>query len=963
MRPSAQREIRILHVDDDPSITDLTATFLEREDEQFSVETATSADEGLQQLGDRPPDCVVSDYNMPGTDGLEFLQAVREDHPDLPFILFTGKGSEEVASDAVSAGVTDYLQKSGTEQYELLANRIHNVVDARREAERADRQEQLMRLTEFAGDTGGFELDVASEALLLTDGARRLAGLPEDAHLDLAEAIELYHPDDQADVRQTLNQTLEAGEQTRGTWRLQTRDNDERLVDVTMTPVTEGDDVTTIRGAVHDITERRRRERRFQALVEESSDIISVVDAEGVFQYQSPSIERILGYDPNENIGDTAWEYVHPDDRADLVEAFERGVADPDANPVVEYRARRADGSWCWLEAHGNNQLDTPAVEGYVVNSRDITEQKERERELSLFFEASPLGAIQWDEKFRFERMNSRAEAILGYGETELHGEPWERIVADDDREQVGDVVESLLDADGGRRVINDNVRKDGETLTCEWHNRAVTDASGTVRSVFSKFQDVTGRERRKRELQEYETVIEALGDAVYVADEDGRFRYVNEEFTELVGYDEETILGNAPSLIKDDDAVERTEHHLGRLLSSDGPETVTFEVTIQPRTGDPIVCEDHMCVLPYDGEEFDGSVGVLRDITEQKQRLQRIETLKERLELAIEGANVGVWDWDMTSDAVEFNEQWAEMLGYTLEELEPHLQTWETRVHPEDLDEVNAALDAHIKQQTEYYDTEHRMRTADGEWKWIRDLGKIVERDDDGEPLRAVGIHLDIDDTKQYQRELEQKTERLEEFASIVSHDLRNPLDVAEGHLGLAAASDEDEHLAKAADAIERSQALVDDLLTLAREGDQVDEREPVDLAEVARDSWQTTGTAHATLTVDESATIEADRGRLRALFENLYRNAVEHGGGDVTVRVGTVEDGFYVADTGSGIPESARDEIFEAGYSTVDDGTGFGLRIVEQIARAHGWEVSVTESTEGGARFDATGVQVVRD
>ncbi|MFY4815672.1 PAS domain S-box protein [Haloarcula sp. AONF1] len=870
MQLNSQQEIRILHVDDEPSITDLTRDFLERETDLFSVETAASADEGLEVVTDRPPDCIVSDYNMPNMDGLEFLQAVREEYPDLPFILFTGQGNEEVASEAIAADVTSYLQKqSGTEQYELLANRIRNAVNARRETKRADRQERLMRLTEFAGDTGGFECDVESGNLLLTDGVRRLVGLPEDAHPSLEEAIEFYHPDDRADVRQSLDRAAEAGERTRGTWRLQTLDGDERLVDVIITPAAKSGDVTTLRGAVHDITERRerqqklqrlqqaidganvpitlvdpsqednplvyindafedvtgypsaealgrncrflqgedtdpekvtairdaiddeepialelrnyqrdgtefwnhltltpiyddsgdlvryigtqediterkererelrterqfieqaldtlddlfyvldsdgtlqrwndrvpevtgytdgeladmdaielfpdsdretiagviettladgeatveadlrtadgdrlpyeftgaqltdgdgtvtgrvgvgrdlterrQRERRFQALVEESSDIISIVDAEGVFQYQSLSIEHILGYDPTETIGDTAWGYVHPDDRADLIEAFERGVADPDANPVVEYRARRADGSWCWLEAHGNNQLDNPAVEGYVVNSRDITEWKKREQELSLFFEESPLGAIQWDEEFRFKRINDRAEEMLGYSETELHGEPWERIVADDDRERVGDAVESLLDADGGRRVINDNVRKDGETLICEWHNCAVTDADGTVESVFSKFQDVTERERRKRELQEYETVIEALSDAVYVVAEDGRFRYVNEEFTELVGYDTETIIGNTPSLIKDGNSVERTEHHLGRLLSSDGPETVTFEVTIQPRTGDPIVCEDHMGVLPYDGEEFDGSVGVLRDITEHK--------------------------------------------------------------------------------------------------------------------------------------------------------------------------------------------------------------------------------------------------------------------------------------------------------------------------------------------------------
>src|SRR6056297_1808310 len=160
MSLSSHQEIQILHVDDDPSITDLTGTFLEREDDRFAVETATSADEGLERINDRPPDCIVSDYNMPGMNGIEFLQAVRERYPDLPFILFTGKGSEAVASDAISVGVTDYLQKgSGTERYELLANRIRNAVRARREAQRVDRQEQLMRLTEFAGDTGGWELD------------------------------------------------------------------------------------------------------------------------------------------------------------------------------------------------------------------------------------------------------------------------------------------------------------------------------------------------------------------------------------------------------------------------------------------------------------------------------------------------------------------------------------------------------------------------------------------------------------------------------------------------------------------------------------------------------------------------------------------------------------------------------------------------------------------------------------
>jgi signal transduction histidine kinase len=208
-------------------------------------------------------------------------------------------------------------------------------------------------------------------------------------------------------------------------------------------------------------------------------------------------------------------------------------------------------------------------------------------------------------------------------------------------------------------------------------------------------------------------------------------------------------------------------------------------------------------------------------------------------------------------------------------------------------------------------------------------------------------------------EQELEDRNERLEEFASIVSHDLRNPLTVAEGHLELAEETCESDHLGQVADAIDRSQALIDDLLALAREGDRADETEPVGLAEVAERSWQSVKTRQATLDVDTSQAIEADRGRIQQLFENLYRNAVEHGGDDVTVSVSAIDEGFYVADTGPGIPESDREDVFEAGYSTNEDGTGFGLRIVRQIANAHGWEITVIESEHGGTRFDITGVE----
>ncbi|NHX37426.1 MULTISPECIES: histidine kinase N-terminal 7TM domain-containing protein [Haloferacaceae] len=211
---------------------------------------------------------------------------------------------------------------------------------------------------------------------------------------------------------------------------------------------------------------------------------------------------------------------------------------------------------------------------------------------------------------------------------------------------------------------------------------------------------------------------------------------------------------------------------------------------------------------------------------------------------------------------------------------------------------------------------------------------------------------------------ELRAERDRLDEFASVVSHDLRNPLNVADGRVRLAAEEQdgENEHLEAAIRALTKMTELIDDMLTLAREGRTIGETESVRLERLVTEAWDSVDTHDASLSVDDSLpTLEADRSRLRELFENLFRNAIEHGGRDVTVTVGALESGFYVADDGPGIPEDEWSTVFESGYSTAAGGTGFGLAIVERIADAHGWDVSIRESTSGGARFEFTDQETV--
>ncbi len=213
------------------------------------------------------------------------------------------------------------------------------------------------------------------------------------------------------------------------------------------------------------------------------------------------------------------------------------------------------------------------------------------------------------------------------------------------------------------------------------------------------------------------------------------------------------------------------------------------------------------------------------------------------------------------------------------------------------------------------------------------------------------AAVALDLLSSRQ---QLEARNDRLEEFTSLVSHDLRNPLEVAMGHLDLATAQpgEAESHLQTVAEAHDRIDDLIDDVLALARTDTVELATEPVAVGELARQCWGLVETSEATLTVTTDGEIVADPRQLRRLFENLFRNAVEHGGGAVTV--GELSNGFYVADDGPGVPPADRDEIFEPGYSSQSSGTGFGLSIVRGVASKHDWDIGVTDAANGGARFE---------
>ncbi|GAB6878279.1 hypothetical protein JCM17823_05530 [Halorubrum gandharaense] len=465
--------------------------------------------------------------------------------------------------------------------------------------------------------------------------------------------------------------------------------------------------------------------------------------------------------------------------------------------------------------------------------------------------------------------------------------------------------------------------------------------------------------ERRTRDVADrYSTVLRALGYPVYVVDETGVFQFVNEEFAEMVGYDREKIIGSRPGLMKDEETVAEAETRLGDVLSHEGSDVARFDMEVVTADGDRVPCRDHMAALPYEGDSFRGSVGILRNITDEQRQRAELETKRK----AMDEAPVGITLTDPSqpdNPMVYVNDRFVEMTGYGREEAVGEncrfLQGRDT--DPEAVAELRTAIEEGRPGTTVL-----RNYRKDGSEFWNR-VSVAPLRDEDGTITNWVGFQEDVSKSKLREAVLERQNDRLDEFAGIVSHDLRNPLNVATGRLDLVAEALADdhsatEHLQPALDALGRMETIIDDTLTLAREGESVGEAEPVRLTEIATESWEGVETADAGLETVGDRTLQADPDRLRNLFENLFRNAIEHAGPETTVIVESTERGFAVSDDGPGILPEKRETVFQPGHSGSEGGTGFGLAIVREVAEAHGWSVAVDSSAAGGARFEVTGV-----
>lgn len=483
--------------------------------------------------------------------------------------------------------------------------------------------------------------------------------------------------------------------------------------------------------------------------------------------------------------------------------------------------------------------------------------------------------------------------------------------------------------------------------------------------------------------IETYKSAVENAGHSIYITDADGVIEYVNPAFEEKTGYGAAEAIGSTPALLKSGEHDEAFYADLwGTILGGDVWES---EVVNRRNDGEPFVVDQTIAPVLDDEGRPKKFVATNQEITERKERerhLRELHHATRRLVTADDRAAVadltaraarGILGYDssvvrLVSDSgtlcpVATTERVDVELGerpeYPIDGDNPAAQAFR-RGEPLLFEDVRVVDDEQAREEIK-----SGMYLPIGEYGVLSITDSVVDAFDQSDVTLASVLAANTETALRRldrEREIKRQNERLEQFGRTVAHDLRNPVQTVEGYLDVAKlAEDPAEAHAEIQVAIDRMAELIDELLELAKQGKTVLAPTPGSLEESATAAWMQVRTEAMELIVDEEAEIYMDDNRVQQLLENLIRNAREHAGGDATVTVGLLDDGFYVEDDGPGIPASHREDIFESGYTTNEDGTGFGLAIVKQIADAHNWSVSVTEGSTGGARFEFGNVTFV--
>ncbi|WP_049980104.1 PAS domain S-box protein [Halolamina rubra] len=970
--------VSVLHVDDQSDFLRMAAESLEAERPSFDVSTATSGDEALRRLDEERVDCVVSDYQMADMDGLELLASVRERYPDLPFVLFTGEGNEDVASEAISAGVTEYLQKSvDGDQFTILANRIENAVDRVRTERQLEYQSSLLEAQMEATIDGLLVVDEDRNVVAHNDRFVEMWELPDEiVETNSEEPLLDWVVDEKVADPEAFEAFVERHyDRPEETSRDEIRLTDGRVFDRYTAPV-EGDDGSSY-GRLwmfRDITDERGRKRELERQEFLFSRVQDVADI-GVWEYDprtenivwSDGIRRIHGVDDEyEPTLEAALDFYHPDDRDEIGDAVSRAIEAGESYDM-ELRIVRPDGEVRDVRARGevstDDQGETELVRGVF---QDITQRKGRERDLKKFkaaVEHAGHAIYIADTDGTIEYVNPAFETVTGYSADEAIGETPSILSSGEyDDEFYDELWDTIRAGRQWKREMIDQ-RKDGEAVILDQTIAPIESERGAIEGYVAVNRDVTERRKHEKQLQIYEYACQSALSGIAIASFEGKLRSVNTAFCDMWGYDDkEAVLDRSVAEFwADPEAAERVVQALEASGSWEGELTAVREdgTTFEAYCSASYVTDD-------EGEPI-ALMSSFVDITDRKRREQELAEEREKYATLVEQSHDGV-GIIQGGEFVFANARLAEITGYEIDELRG--RSFTDVIAPEDRQLVQERYERRLDPDADPPPSRYRLtfETKNGGERVAEVSGAAVQYE--GAPADLASVR-DVTERQRYEEELERVNEELEVLNRVVRHDIRNDMAVMLGWGELLEDHVDDDgadHLEK----ILRSGEHIVELTEIARDyvetltSDEAVDVDPTGLREQLSHEVTLRREAHpgAEIRVDEpipDVDVCANE-MLPSVFRNLLNNAVQHNDKDQPIVEVAVEERpddvcISVADNGPGVPAEQRETIFGKGEMGLDSsGTGIGLYLARTLVDQYGGDIRVDDNEPEGAVFTVT-------
>jgi len=1006
-------KIKILHVDDNIHDRILVKDALLREHDGFEITEADNREKFEKLLEKGKFDLVLSDFNILGFDGLQVLEMVKEKQPDLPVIIVTGTGSEEVAIQAMKMGASDYVIKS-VKHIRGLVPTINTVLEHKKAKE--DRNEALKSLKE-SEEMYRSIYENSSVAILLTtpdgnilsanDYACRLFGRTE-RELCQGKREGLVDTEDPR-LQVLLDERTRTGK-ARGELTLRKKDGSKFQCEVSSVifPDKDGNKKTSM--VIRDLTEQHKAEielresEEYNRLLFNTSLIgLAVSKMDGSMVDINPAFAKIIGRTIEETLK-LSFKDITP----------EKYTAE-DEKQLKSMEKTGYFGKYEKEYIHKDGHLVPVILQGIILerkgerfiwsSTEDITERKkaeialqESQRLFQTLAQVSPVGIFRTDSDGNTNYVNPKWEELSGLSAKDASGNGWLKAVHPEDREKLSEAwlnnVKSKNESSAEYRFL----RPDGSIV---WViGKAVPELTGNkVIGYIGTITDITERKQAEEDLIEsekkYRQLVIHSPDGIFVNDLSGKFISVNRSICENLKYTEKELLSMKMKDIIPDQCHSLHKQRLMAILNGEGTNTYAeYEVTGK----DGITHFVEIISVPYyKGKEIIGFQSITRDITERKLAEEELKKNQSQLINALKIAHLGSWEYDVENDIFIFNDLFYEIFRTTAEQVGGYTMSsadYAKRfVHPEDIDIIRTEISKSFETDDPNFSRqlEHRIIYADGETGYIN-VRIFVVKDETGKTVRTYGVNQDITERKRIEAELIKATELMKlakekaeasdrlktTFLNNISHEVRTPLN---GILGFAeimsqtGLSEEEKNLSRSM-LLESSDRLLNTItnymdISLITSGSIIVNRKDFVPGQIMKELFGKYNTICSGRNIElllkspehsDNLSINSDPEILNKIISQLLSNAIKYTEkGSIqygfTIRENELE--FFVKDTGIGIGKESFKSIFEhfikedRGPLKITEGSGLGLSISKGLVVHLGGKIWVESEKGKGSCF----------